>query len=80
MSMNAYWEPWKPKPRAIKTTSLTDSDFIQKLINAFGFNKRGVYDEDDLTILKAMATVCEDYQQLVNAIEQHGQIRVWGEI
>lgn len=80
MSLNAYWEPWAPKPRPITTTSLTDANFVRALVDAFGMHHGAEYGEGDLPILRGMAAANQDFQQLVDAIEKYGTIRVWGEV
>ncbi len=79
MSLSAYWEPWSSSPRRIKTTTMTDSEFLKALVDVFSIAHGGVYNEDDLIILKAMAAANDSFQELVDAVEQHGTIRVWGE-
>ena len=79
MSLSTYWEPWSTDPHRIKTTTMTDSEFLKALMDAFGIAHGGVYNEDDLTILVAMAAANDSFQELVCAIEKHGTIRVWGE-
>ena len=79
MSLNAYWEPWEPNPVPLELERMTNADFIGALSTAFGFGHDFVYGEKDLPTLKAMAAANSEFQQIVDAIETHGRIRVWAE-
>ena len=79
MSLKSYWEPWKPRPVPLELEQQTDSDFIEALVKAFGRGHDFIYSDRDLPILQAMAAVNSEFQQLVDAVQAHGTIRVWGE-
>jgi hypothetical protein len=79
LSLSIYWEPLPPNPQRIDVNRQTETAFVKALDRAFGEGHGSHYERIDLPILRAMAAANDEFHQLVDAVETHGRIRIWGE-
>ena len=77
MSVIARWETHRVDSCQIDTGNMTNSEFLAAL--AFVFVSREILGPSDLPMMRAMAAANPVFKQLVEALENHGEIRVWGE-
>lgn len=87
MSANIHWEPNRTKGKSLYTTA--PSHFMESLRAigwATGADSEGLLDASFLPALRGLAFLHNDrekdldknpYHQLIEAIEKHGEVRVW---
>ena len=81
VSANIYFEPIDPHPRAIGT--FAPSSF-QEAMRKAGFELPCVLDASAVPVLSGMAATFgsnspNPYEDIIEAIETHGKIRLWAE-
>lgn len=84
MSATIYWEPACVDMKEKHLSCWAPSSFMEQLENRLGERPPTYFDEEDLIGLRELAkTNCDGggnpFQELVNAIQIHGSIRVWPE-
>lgn len=81
MSAAVYWEPVKP-PKGHRVKTGTPSWLLGAFESAFGRRYPNLT-TSDIPVLRGMMAAApnqrETFEQLVDAISDHGEIRIWAE-
>lgn len=75
MSRNIYWQPDKKNPEYLNIGHI---DKFVHVSCVLGHDLPDVFTEEDIPTLRALCAATDEsgYQQLINAIEKHGRVRV----
>lgn len=79
MSANIYWEPVAKNNRTIDTGA---PEYFMRVLGKFGWQDGDTLGVEALDGLKAVVEAIHEgdhksFQQLIDAIEKHGAIRIW---